>query len=386
MLDRRSFIKTVSAGLALPLSGCGGSSSSSGNNSASTNNGSAASNGPAVTGTAVDWHMPHEDAPHYCTWMAFGAKRSVWGSDLLTAVQNNLGTIARTLSEYERVRMLVREADLQVARNKCGEDVELIVAPLDDLWIRDTGPVFVQDEKGTAAAVDFNFNGWGNKQAHSNDAKVAKFVADTADVKRLTTSLVLEGGGIEVDGEGTAIITESCVLNANRNPGVSKSQVEAELNRLLGIRKVIWLPGIAGRDITDGHTDFYARFVKPGVVVAALEPDPAQYDYQVTRTHLARLRNATDAEGRALDVLTIDGPEFVRPAYDSDDFAAGYINFYVANGVVLAPQFGDSNADARARLTLQELYPDRDVRMINIDAIAAGGGGIHCATQQEPLR
>ncbi|MEZ5477610.1 MAG: agmatine deiminase family protein [Thiolinea sp.] len=382
MMSRRVFLRAMGTGLALPLLACGGGggSSSSGNTSNTSNGG-----GGTTTTTTQRWFMPDERAEHYCTWMAFGARRSVWGDALFPTLQDHLARVARTLAEYERVRMLVREADLATARSKCGAGVEMVVAQLDDVWIRDTGPVFVQDELGLQGAVDFNFNGWGNKQGYANDGGVARFVTQAAGVRRLTTSLVMEGGAIEVDGEGTAIITESCVLNANRNPGVTRAQVAAELKQLLGIDKIIWLPGIAGRDITDGHTDFYARFVKPGAVVAALEPDTTHYDYQLTRQHLQILKNATDARGRKLDVVTLEGPSTVRPAFDRPEFAAGYVNFYVGNGVVLAPEFGDAQADARALITLQELFPEHAVRQLNIDAIAAGGGGIHCVTQQEPL-
>jgi len=196
------------------------------------------------------------------------------------------------------------------------------------------------------------------------------------------TDLVLEGGALEVDGEGTAIITESCVLNDNRNPGWSRSDVEQELAHLLGIRKVIWLPGIAGRDITDGHTDFYARFAGPGVVVAGLDNDPESFDHDVTRRHLEILRGATDAAGRPLRVEVLEGPETVRVR--DEDFAAGYVNFYVCNGAVIGPEFGDRRADAAAKATLERLFPGRTVVQINIDGIASGGGGIHCTTQQEP--
>ena len=235
------------------------------------------------------------------------------------------------------------------------------------------------------AGVDFNFNGWGEKQEFEQDAEVAGFVAQQAGVDALHTELVLEGGGIEVDGQGTAIITESCVLNPNRNPGVSKAEVEAELKRLLGLEKIIWLPGIAGKDITDGHTDFYARFARPGVVVAGYDPDPASYDHEVTKTHLEILKSATDAQGRPLEVVVIEGPTNIREAYASEDFAAGYINFYVCNGAVIAPEFGDDRADRAAREKLQSLFPEREIVQINIDGIAAGGGGIHCTTQQEPM-
>ena len=190
--------------------------------------------------------------------------------------------------------------------------------------------------------------------------------------------------GIEVDGEGTALITESCVLNPNRIPGWSKADVEAELRPLLGLDKIVWLPGIAGKDITDGHTDFYARFARPGVVVAGFDPDPRSWDHDVTLRHLDILESATDARGRQFEVVVLDAPGSVRTEFESDEFAAGYINFYVCNGAVIAPEFGDPETDEAAKQELERLFPDRSVVQINIDSIAAGGGGIHCTTQQEP--
>ena len=341
--------------------------------------------GLTSVGDQGQWHMPDEGEPHQRTWMAFGASEEIWGEELLSEVRRNLATIAQAIAKYEPVTMLVRESETDLARELVGPDVEFIVAPLDDLWLRDTGPVFVSTAQGAQAGVDFNFNGWGEKQEFEQDAEVAGFVAQQAGVDALHTELVLEGGGIEVDGQGTAIITESCVLNPNRNPGVSKAEVEAELKRLLGLEKIIWLPGIAGKDITDGHTDFYARFARPGVVVAGYDPDPASYDHEVTKTHLEILKSATDAQGRPLEVVVIEGPTNIREAYASEDFAAGYINFYVCNGAVIAPEFGDDRADRAAREKLQSLFPEREIVQINIDGIAAGGGGIHCTTQQEPM-
>ncbi len=330
------------------------------------------------------WFMPDERDPHKRTWMAFGANRKTWGNKLLPEVYRNLASIALTIAKYEPVSMLVRESDLPLAQKLMGSKVELMVCPLDDLWMRDTGLVFVVTESGDKAGVDFNFNGWGEKQAFTHDTEVAAFVAQRAGVRRFETELILEGGGIEVDGQGTAILTESCVLNENRNPGVSKAQCERELKRLLGLEKIIWLPGIKGKDITDGHTDFYARFVRPGLVVAAYDPDPKSFDHAVTKRHLEILRTATDTEGRKLEVVVLEAPSKVRERFANDDFAAGYINFYVCNGAVIAPQFGDSRTDAAAKRELQRVFPGREVVQINIDAIAAGGGGIHCTTQQEP--
>ncbi len=333
---------------------------------------------------SANWRMPDEGDAHAATWMAFGPDEEIWGSKLLPVVRENLAGIAKAIAAHEPVKMLVREQDHDLAARLCGAAVEFVPQPIDDLWMRDTGPVFVKGPVGQLGAVGFNFNGWGNKQEHEQDAQVAAFVARRAGADLLETRLVLEGGGIEVDGEGTAIVTQSCILNANRNPGLNKAQCEAELSRLLGVRKIIWLPGVAGKDITDGHTDFYARFASPGVVVAGFDPDPSSYDHAVTERHLDILRQSIDAKGRPLKVIVLQGPTTVRRKYENGQFAAGYINFYLCNHAVIAPEFGDKSADRNARDVLVDLFPGRDVIQLNIDGIAAGGGGIHCTTQQQP--
>jgi len=338
-----------------------------------------------TTAPNASWRMPDEGGAHRAIWMAFAARESIWTSEMRQPVQQALARIANAISVYEPVKMLVNAEDLATARQLCGSNVQLIEHAIDDLWARDTGCVFVRDARGARAAVSFNFNGWGNKQPHARDATVAARMAELAGVPLLRSRLVLEGGGIEVDGQGTAIITESCVLNKNRNPGVGKAEVEAELQRLLGIEKIIWLPGIVQPgDITDGHTDFYARFLKPGVIVAALENNNTP-DYDVTRRHLELLRTATDARGRALQIVTLETPTQVRPTYARKDFAAGYVNFLITDKALFLPEFGDAAADQAARAALAAQLPSHQIVQLNIDAIAAGGGGIHCTTQQEPV-
>ncbi|WP_338300430.1 agmatine deiminase family protein [Pandoraea sputorum] len=338
----------------------------------------------ARAASGAEWVMPDEGERHAATWMAFGPSEDVWGRRLQRGAREGLARIAQAIGSFERVNMLVREEDYDVAERMCGSKVNLIVQPIDDLWMRDTGPVFVRSRSGAKAAVDFNFNGWGGKQSCDDDAEVAAFVAEKTGARVLATRLVLEGGGIEVDGDGTAIMTESCVLNRNRNPGVGKAACEAELMRLLGLRKIVWLPGIAGKDITDGHTDFYARFARPGVVIAHLDNDTSSYDHAVTMRHLDILRQTTDASGRKLQVVVLPGPNSVRSTYESDEFAAGYVNFYVCNGAVIAPQFGDRQTDNSTRDKLRDLFPKREIVQLDIDGIAGGGGGIHCTTQQQP--
>lgn len=327
--------------------------------------------------------MPDEAEPHLRTWMAFGASAELWGG-MLAAAQESLALIARSIVQFEPVTMLVRPNELALARSKCGPEVELIVCALDDLWMRDTGPIFIKGEDQERLALDFNFNGWGNKQTHRADRKLAAFTAKAAGVKLRKTSIVLEGGGIEVDGRGTALITESSLLNENRNPGLTKAAAETQLKALLGLQNIIWLPGIRGRDITDAHVDFYARFAAPGVVLVHIDADTSSYVHAMSLRHLEILRSNKDAHGMPFTIVEITAPATVRPAFKNENFAAGYLNYYLINGAVLMPEFGDEIADENARRILQELYPERVVVQINIDSIAAGGGGIHCTTQQEP--
>ncbi len=232
-------------------------------------------------------------------------------------------------------------------------------------------------------AIDFNFNGWGNKQKHNKDKKVARFIAEYSGATLQTTDVVLEGGCFEVDGHGTAIMTKSCIINDNRNPHLSQIEIEEELKRLLGLRKIIWLEGVKGKDITDGHTDFYARFIRPGEVIVSRDNYKDGYDYQVTRDNIQHLSTATDADGRALKLHIVDTPDIINERFGINDFAAGYIGYYVCNGAVIAQKFGDERTDQEAKKILEQAFPDRIIEQISIDGIASGGGSIHCATQQE---
>ncbi|MDH0432008.1 agmatine deiminase family protein [Aeromonas caviae] len=231
-------------------------------------------------GAAARYHMPEESSPQALVWVAFGATSEIWGRHY-KEVQATIGRLVQAMVPYTRVNVLCHEDDEALARQLCGErNTHFVHAEMDDIWLRDTGGVFVQDEQGALGLVDFNFNGWGDKQEHSHDAKVVSLVGRQTDAYYLQSELIGEGGGIEVDGNGTAIMTESSWINSNRNPGLTKAQVEAELKANLGLRKIIWLPGIKGRDITDAHVDFYARFVRPGVVVINMDNDPDSYDYK----------------------------------------------------------------------------------------------------------
>ncbi|MGH8435509.1 MAG: agmatine deiminase family protein [Pseudomonas sp.] len=338
---------------------------------------------------AGSWYLPDENAAQACAYVCFGASSAIW-QDWTADVQNCIGLIARTIAKYQPVTVLCRSSQLSLAKQKCGTtNTRFVSMPLDDIWMRDIGGSnFVVDGRGGLGIVDFNFNGWGNKQVYANDTYVADKIGYDASASYIRSQLTGEGGGIEVDGHGTAIMTESCWVNSNRNPGMSKAQIEAELKANLGLRKIIWLPGIKGMDITDAHVDFYARFVKPGVVIANLDNKPSSYDYAVTRTHLEILNNATDADGNQLQVHTLPPPMSVRQnkfSTGNKEFAPGYINYFAINRAVLVPQFGDAAADKYAYDLLVKLFPGRTVVQLNIDAVAAGGGGIHCVTGHRPL-
>lgn len=334
------------------------------------------------------WYMPDEGEKHRQAFIAFGAQEAIH-EDFTPNVQEALGRIARAIARYEPVTVFCREDERDVAEEMCGStNTTFVITELDDIWMRDIGANFVIDGKGGLGAVDFNFNGWGNKQQHAEDALLAALVTEETGASPIRSELVGEGGAIEVDGHGTGIMTESSWINANRNPGWSKADIEAELKDRLGLRKIIWLPGIKGKDITDAHVDFYARFVKPGVVIANLDTDPESYDHKVTLAHLEILKKATDADGRPLQIHTVSPPLNPRKSpfsRNNPDFAPGYINYFVINGAVIAPEFGDPLADKKAFELLAQLYPDRTVVQLNIDAIAAGGGGIHCVTSHQPL-
>ena len=333
------------------------------------------------------WYMPDENEFQERIFLAFAASAATW-EDWAAPVNDCIALLARTIARYQPVTVLCRANQLSLARRKCGTtNIQFLTMPLNDIWVRDYGGTFVVDGQGGRGLVDFNFNGWGNKQAHASDAQVADALSYETSATYIASMLTGEGGGIEVDGHGTAIITESCWVNSNRNPGWTRAQIEAELKANLGLRKIIWLPGIKGKDITDAHVDFYARFASRGVVIANLDNDPKSYDYAVTRAHLEILKNATDADGNKLAIHTLPPPLKKRSnvyTQNNPDFAAGYINYLPINGAVIVPQFGDAAADKFARDLLTRLYPGRAVVQVNIDPLAAGGGGIHCVTKNMP--
>ncbi|KAI3389628.1 hypothetical protein SNEBB_001342 [Seison nebaliae] len=316
------------------------------------------------------WILDEESVKHKRTWMVFGTSEYVW-DDRTDDVYKDLGKLANTIVEYEPVSVIMKREDKAKADKMLDERIEYHYSNINDFWIRDTGAIFVRSsDHKKRAAISFNFNA----------NKMSKWTGE----RFLRSELTMEGGSIEVDGIGTGIMTESSVLINNRNKYWKKSDVLAEVKYYLGVHKIIWLKGVKDKDITDGHVDFYARFVRPGHVVVHLEMDNESFDYKITRNNLKVLQSATDVNGDPLKITIIRGPKYLKTSYPLNDFALSYVNYYVVNGGVIMPKFGDVDADRAAKKIMEDLYIDRDIIQLSLNAIASGGGGIHCSTQQQP--
>lgn len=371
-LDRRGFLTAAgltAAGAAL----------------ASVGGQAVAASRPAAAGAAAGFAVPIDTVRHTRTWMAWPDSSAIWGRKL-SGVQANIALIAKTIAKYEPVVMCANSASVAKAKSACGSAVTVIgTIPVDDCWIRDSGPVFRTNGAGGLNAVGLNFNGWGNQQTHAKDSLVAGRVAAYAGVPFSTAGFIGEGGAVETDGAGTLMATRSSLINPDRNPGASQAQLEAAMCAAFGASKVVWFKGVLGRDITDDHVDATSRFLAEGsgLVQMPLPKDTdawsndARQQYQVLST-------TTNAQGHPVVVTKLQGPDYDKIRSTSPDFVGAYANYYVCNGAVISSQFGDASADAAAKVTLQRAFPGRTIEQLNTDSLGAGGGGIHCVTQQQP--
>ncbi|WP_435191828.1 agmatine deiminase family protein [Streptomyces sp. bgisy126] len=342
---------------------------------------------PHKATAAGAFRVPVEDVRHTRTWMAWPDSTAIW-SNRLSGVQADIALIARTIAKYEPVVMCANSGSAAKARSLCGSSVTVISSiPVDDCWMRDTGPVFRTDGRGGLDAVGLNFNGWGNKQTHARDNLVAGRIASYVGVPITYAGLVGEGGAIEQDGAGTLMATRSSLVNRNRNPGMTERQVESAMLAAYGASKVIWFDGVRGQDITDDHVDATSRFLAPGeaLVQMPLASDNDAYARDA-RQQYGILSASTSADGTPMDTMRLQGPDYGKIRSTNPDFLASYANFYLCNDAVISAHFGDQRADAAAKATLAGLYPDRVIEQLNIDRLGTGGGGIHCVTQQQPVR
>lgn len=326
------------------------------------------------------FYMPAEWQPHTRCWMAWPSNTDIWRHGM-TAAYRSFTTAVRAILEFEPVTLLVRPADRERAFQLCGNQVEYVEFTLDDSWMRDFGPTFVVNPEGVLAGVNWRFNGWG-KYPHANDQGVAAAILANERLACFDAPLVLEGGAIHVDGAGTVLTTEQCLLHPNRNPDMKRDEIEARVLEHLGAEKMIWLSRGLQDDDTDGHIDELACFVQPSVVLAMVGTETGDVDYQPLQENLRILNEATDARGRKLEVITVAQPQ---PVYKGGKrLSQSYVNFYIANGGIVMPAFNDSARDDAACGVLRELFPTRKVIQIPGRELAVGGGNIHCITQQQP--
>lgn len=376
-LRRRSILQAASIGLVgAGLAGCAPAASRPVDPAGSDSQGS-------NLGEAGERQFGAEWDPHALTIMSWPTDR-IWGEDI-RYVQKDIARLARAIAEFEPVLLLASPEDEASASKAAGSRVETVPIPVDDLWARDTVSVFVEGPDGIEG-VDFNFNGWGDKQDHAHDRAVAAEVLEHLKLPRKRADLVAEGGSLETDGLGTLLVTKSSLVNQNRNPDLSLETIEERLTELLGLKKVIWFDGVYDKDITDAHIDSLVRFVAPGTVLLDV-PGPGAPDDVWARSSkqaASLLASSTDARGTSFDVIELPQPDFSRIRGTGDEFLASYVNFFIGNEAVFLPEFGDRKADRRAQDILQEHFPDRDIVPLNIDTIASGGGGIHCATHDVP--
>lgn len=338
-------------------------------------------------------HMPAEEAPHARTLMAWPSLYSVNDkADALKGSRQEVAAIANAISRFEPVTLYAPKDDICDATEAVNSNVTVTALDVDNLWMRDTGPVYVVSYNGELAGVEFNFNDWGEKDYpdRSVDWSTAHRILKKDRTREIETDICIEGGAIEVDGEGTLMATESSIINDNRNPSMRKEEIEAELTRTLGIEKFIWFKGVKGKDITDDHVDGLARFVSPGVVLLSRPAAGTTEEWMATYNDAKRvLQTSTDAQGRHFEIHEVEeAAEIDFPEQDSDDEdppALNYVNYLVVNGGVIIPRFGDTRTDDAAKTTIEGFFPDREVVQVDLRWIAATGGGIHCATQQVPL-
>lgn len=342
------------------------------------------SNLDAATNNAGYW-LPEEADPHERTFMQWPVSRAVHPDPVfLDMLQKAIADIANTVVAFEPVVMLMDKRFEAGARQKLGQSVEIWNIPTEDLWCRDSGPVFVVDGKGGLAVSELNFNGWGNKQVHQSDGKIARRVANRMKLAVFDNGVVGEGGGVESDGHGTLMAHESSWVNSNRNDQ-RRDEIEAKLLEALGGEAMIWAPGVKGKDITDYHIDALARFVAPGKVLIQMSDQVYANDPWSAAAFQTRdiLVDAIDARGKKLELISIPAP--VKPRVTSVDFVASYVNYYVCNGAVVLAEFGDTDSDEEAARVISRLYPNREIVTLNVDPVGEVGGGIHCATREQPV-
>ncbi|WP_347467367.1 agmatine deiminase family protein [Burkholderia stagnalis] len=331
------------------------------------------------------YRMPAEWEPMAATWLGWPVlqdREALWGEHY-PQVCREFALVAQTIARYQRCIVVAHAACADAARERVGRGVEVLPVAAEDNWVRDCGPIFLQGERGELAAAVFRFNSWGEKY-HPYDGcqQLGQDIARAAGARIFNSHMVLEGGAFYVDGQGTLVTTESCLLHPNRNPQMNRAEIEAELRRMLGVAKIVWLPGNPDEVETNGHVDGIASFIAPGKMLCqAASPEQGDY-FRVMQENRRALERATDAAGRRFELLDLPSP-IVADRYGSERYCDCYANDILVNGAVISTAFGIEQ-DAAARAVFERAFPDRRVELLPITALSMGGGSIHCSTQQQP--
>jgi agmatine deiminase len=339
----------------------------------------------ASTPRELGYRMPAEWHPHAGTWLSWPRPDGISFPDRYGEALPTLAEMVRTLAPNERVNINVRNEEVEsIARSTVGDVPNVFYhhIPSYEPWCRDHGPIFVKRDH-ELAIVDWGYNAWGGKYPpYDDDDAVPRRVAESLALPIFSPGIVMEGGSVDVNGEGTLLTTESCLLNPNRNPNLNKKQIELFLQDYFGVTNILWLgDGIAGDD-TDGHVDDLARFTTPNTIVTVVEPDPHDANYWPLQENLKRLRAMRDQDGQPLRVVELPMPGVIE--WDGQRLPASYANFYIANGVVLLPTYRNTKADTLAMEILQKLFTNRRVVGIDSTNLIWGLGSFHCLTQQQP--
>jgi agmatine deiminase len=357
------------------------------------------------TPAADGYRMPGEFEAHSGCWMAWPERPDNWRLGAKPA-QQAYAAVAEAINVCEPVTMAVSDAQFEHCRAVLSPTIRVVEVSTDDAWMRDVGPSFLLDASGGRRGVDWRFNAWGGLDGGlyfpwDRDERVASKVLEVEGADRYRAPIVLEGGAIHVDGEGTVLATEECLLNPNRNPELSRAQIEQTLFEHLGAEKMIWLGRGVYNDETDGHVDNLACFARPGLVLLTWSEDEADPQHAISRDALERLQAATDARGRSLEVIRLPSPGPITiseheaggvdavagsmPRRGGNRLAASYVNFYPATERIVMPLL-DERVDDDAARVLRGCFPDREIVGVSAREILLGGGNIHCITQQVPTR
>lgn len=331
------------------------------------------------------FYMPAEWEKHERTIIEWPVKASLIWPDNYLEVCKGYAEVINAISEFETVTVIVNEDTENDARRLCNDKTEFLTIAHNDAWCRDNGPTFVWNNEKELSAVNWKFNAWGEKYTpYDLDNEVAPKVLEYFRVPYQNAPIVLEGGSIHVDGEKTLLTTEECLLNKNRNPHLTKEQIEETVKDYLKVDQIIWLKqGLFG-DETDGHIDNVACFAKPGTILIQTCHDENDPNYDITKENLAILSEATDARARKIEIIEIPQPPIRY--YEGERLTLSYLNFYFVNDGIILPIFGGDAAetDQKAVEILQEVYPERKIITVDGMALIKEGGNVHCITQQMP--